>query len=206
MINGSPKISDSSSEWVLTALRNRLPDLSESITVCSIIKQAREEIMEAIRGCDALVFAFPLYVDGCPSHLLAFLDEAKGDIAAAAPGAKVYVLVNNGFYEARQNATAIEMMKSFAEQSGLTWGCGVGIGAGGMVHVAPAGRGPMRNLGRTLDRLAEIIRDLKTSADLFVEPNFPRFLYILAAHWGWKAQARKNHLRIKQLYKSSDEL
>jgi multimeric flavodoxin WrbA len=205
MINGSPKTNGSSSEWILTALRNRLADLAKPAAVCSIIKQSREEILDAVQDCDALIFAFPLYVDGCPSHLLAFLDEAQGDLASAAPGAKVYVLVNNGFYEARQNSIAIEMMKSLCAHSGLAWGCGVGIGAGGMIQAAPAGHGPMKNLGRTLDRLAEMIRDLKTSADLFVEPNFPRFLYILAAHWGWKAQAKKNHLRIRQLYKSNDE-
>jgi hypothetical protein len=144
-------------------------------------------------------------VDGCPSHLLAFLDEARDGIAANAPGAKVYVLVNNGFYEARQNSIAIEMMQSFCEHSGLAWGCGVGIGAGGMIQAAPIGRGPMKNLGRTLDLLAETIRDLETSANHFVEPNFPKFLYILAAHWGWKAQARKNHLKVKQLYKNTSE-
>jgi hypothetical protein len=62
----------------------------------------------------------------------------------------------------------------------------------------------MKNLGRALDRLAENIRSLKTADDCFIEPNFPKRLYIFAAHWSWKAQTKKNRLKIKQLYKNDN--
>jgi multimeric flavodoxin WrbA len=205
LINGSPKSKDSSSEFILDALQKRLSNPTVPIAVSNVKKQEQKEILEAIQGCNAMVFAFPLYVDGLPSHLLEFLDEAKYAIALNAPDAKVYCLVNNGFYEARQNSIAIAMMKSFCKHSGIAWGYGVGIGAGGMIHVAPAGHGPMKNLGRVLDRLADNIYGLKTIEDCFVEPNFPRLLYMFAAHWGWKAQGKRNGLKVKQLYKNDNE-
>jgi multimeric flavodoxin WrbA len=226
LINGSPKSSGGESECILNALRTRLSDSAASVAVCSVIKQSREEILGALQGCDALVFAFPLYVDALPSHLLAFLDETQADIASRAPHATVYALVNNGFYEARQNAIALDMMRNFCERAGLAWGYGVGIGAGGMIGIAPIGRGPMKNLGRALDRLAGDIRGLRSAENaavnsnpaeagefshsafqpfaksangdrrVFVEPNFPRFLYIWAAHWSWRAGAKKNRVKL----------
>jgi multimeric flavodoxin WrbA len=205
LINGSPKSKDSSSGFILDALQKRLSVSTVSIVVSNVTKQKQKEIPEAIQGCNALVFAFPLYVDGLPAHFLEFLDEAKYAIALNAPDAKVYCLVNNGFYEARQNSIAIAMMKSFCKHSGIAWGYGVGIGGGGMIHVASAGHGPMKNLGRVLDRLADNIYGLKTVDDCFVEPNFPRSLYMFAANRGWKTQGKKNGLKIKQLYKNDNE-
>jgi hypothetical protein len=69
-----------------------------------------------------------------------------------------------------------------------------------MVGALPIGRGPLRNLGRALDSLAGNIRALESAENIFAEPNFPRFLYTFAGNMGWKSQARRNGLKIKQLY------
>lgn len=154
-INGSPKNKGSASETILKALRDRLGEASEYV-MCSALNQSRQEIMEALGGCNALIFAFPLYVDGIPSHLLRLLDEIQHDVAAATPGVIVYTIINNGFYEGRQNITALEMMRNFCASSGLVWGQGVCVGAGGMANVAPAGKGSMKNLGLALDQIGAI--------------------------------------------------
>jgi NAD(P)H-dependent FMN reductase len=211
LINGSPKPKDSVSGLIAEALRKRIgaEALRErtsaaadcACALCNVVKQERGEIIEAMRGSDALVFIFPLYVDGLPSHLLRLLDEERDRIAEAAPGATVYAVLNNGFYEGRQNALALEMMRSFTVRAGLTWGRGVGVGAGPMTFFAPIGRGPMKRLGAALDALAKDIPERAAADDYSFEPNFPKFLYEAAAHHTWRRAARKRGLTIKRLYK-----
>jgi hypothetical protein len=127
--------------------------------------------------------------------LLRLLDEGRNEIWKAAPEARIYAVVNNGFFEGRQNAIAFEMMRNFAVCAGLKWGHGVGVGAGGMIQAAPVGRGPMNHLGKALDLLAGNIVNGQTADDYMFEPNFPRFLYKAIAHLGWRLQSRKNGLK-----------
>jgi multimeric flavodoxin WrbA len=192
---GSPKNTDSTSGIIAKALRSRMEQEADCV-ICNAVKQKRSEIMEAFAGCRALVFVFPLYVDAVPSHLLRLLDDTWSEIAEAAPGAVVYAVVNNGFYEGRQNAVALEIMRNFCTRSDLKWGQGLGVGAGGMISALPVGYGPMKNLGKALDLLARNILHGRTAEDYMFEPNFPKFLYKMAAHMKWRLQAGKNGLKI----------
>jgi multimeric flavodoxin WrbA len=199
VINGSPKIKNSASENISRFIIQRL-GTEPDIGVCSAMSMRRDEIIGMIDGSKAIVFVFPLYVDGIPSHLLRFLVDSQAQIAEAAPGSTLYSIINCGFYEARQTSLAIDMMKSFCQQSGLRWGEALGIGGGGMLSSMRIGRGPTRKIGQALDLLAKNILELKTAENSLVEPGIPRFIYILAAHLGWKMQAKKNGLKVKQLY------
>ncbi|MDR2179384.1 MAG: NAD(P)H-dependent oxidoreductase [Synergistaceae bacterium] len=193
IVNGSPKRNKSASGAIVNALCERLRGTSQ--VVCNAMTQSPQEIAEALRGSDAIVFVFPLYVDGIPSHVLRLLEGYP-----SAPGATVYAIINNGFYEARQNTLAMDMVKSFCQRAGLRWGQALGAGGGGMLNGVPIGRGPTKNFGLALDLLAKNIRELKTAENSSIDPGIPRFLYIFAAHLGWRRQARKNGLKVKQLY------
>jgi multimeric flavodoxin WrbA len=200
LINGSPKPKSSASKLMLEALWERIGSSSDCAVV-NAAKQERDEIISAITGSDALVFIFPLYVDGIPSHLLKILDEACGEIAEAAPGAMVYAVMNNGFYEGRQNTLAFEMMRSFANRAGLSWGGAIGVGAGGMIHALTIGKGPLKKLGVALDSLTQKITTRAAADDCTLDPALPRYLYKAAAHNEWRKVARKNGLKVKQLYR-----
>jgi len=199
MINGSPKVKDSASGVILNALKERIGEAAECV-LYSTAKEDKQEFMQAVSESEAIVFAFPLFVDGIPSHLLRLLDEVQQNIVDAAPKAMIYAVVNNGFYEGRQNILALEMMRNFCIRSGLEWGQGIGVGAGGMTNAAPVGKGPLKKLGLALDMLSANILSGKDAEDYFFEPGFPRFLYKAAVHMGWKTQAKKNGLKPKQLY------
>lgn len=198
-VNGSPKLSKNTSGIVINAISELIGSKSE-FAECKATTSTSQDFVSLLDGCNAVVFSFPLYVDGIPSHLLSLLD----DISNIPSNIKLYTAVNNGYYDAHQNQLAIQMMKSFCKRSGFIWGQGVGIGAGGMINSAPIGKGPLKNLGKTLSIFSDNICSLRSDEDLFVEPNFPRFLYLKAAHIGWRSLAKKNGLKSNDLFKRLD--
>ncbi len=199
LLNGSPKAGEGASKALLEALRDRIGSAHTYRTVYSA-KADKEQLLEQAQGCEAIVLAFPLYVDGLPSHLLRLLDEVRREIRLKAPDATVYAVVNNGFYEARQNQHAIEMIRHFCAAAGLRWGRGLGVGGGPMSEQARIGYGPMKRAGSALDTLAENIRQKTCGDPLYALPNFPRALYVLGGNLGWPMQAKRNGVSKKALY------
>jgi multimeric flavodoxin WrbA len=205
LINGSPKSKDSASGHVLKALKAFLEPDRNGFTEYSFRKsQVSEEEMKQLGQSDVLVFAFPLYVDGIPSHLLSclvqlesfFTELCKKDIL-------VYALVNCGFYEGHQNNIAIEMMKNWCAKAGLKWGQGVGIGSGGMLPMLnniPIGKGPTRNLEAALKQVSGNVIQGMSSEDISITANFPRLLYKLAAEMGWRKAVKENGLKRRDLF------
>lgn len=200
LVNGSPKRGKSASGLLLEGLRERLAPGSEAVLFESATPDAGA-LLAAAAGCGAVVFAFPLYVDDLPSHLLRLLDESCGGWAAAAPGARVYALVNNGYYEPGQCGPAVQVLRNFAACAGLGWGQGLCISGGGMLLFAGIGPGPMQKAGAALDSLAATIGSANTAEDLLVRPGIPARLYRAAGHKGWRSGAKKNGLRVQDLYR-----
>ena len=192
IINGSPKLEKSTSELMIEYLMSFISE--NKVFVHHINRANWEKICFAeIGNCDVLIFAFPLYVDSIPSHMLRFLVELEkqkqllrswGNTPLPAGGiltkkTMVYCIINNGFFEGRQNHIALDQMKNWCNAMGLTWGQGIGIGAGEMLPFLrdiPLGHGPNKNIGRALKELACNIITLEEGEDLFVSPNWPRFL------------------------------
>ena len=128
-LNGSPKVKDSNSEVNLSVIEERLSK-ENTIKRYSINKSLlKEEEISQIINSDILIFAFPLYVDGIPAHLLeqmillekAYKEKEHNDTT-------VYVIANNGFYEGDQNKYALAMVKNFCTRANITWGQGIEIG------------------------------------------------------------------------------
>ena len=70
LINGSPKSKQSSSEAILNDLQTCLSKDIEVDNYSFRKSFLTKDEIEALVNFDVLVFAFPLYVDGVPSHLL----------------------------------------------------------------------------------------------------------------------------------------
>lgn len=205
-LNGSPKVKDSNSEVNLSVIEERLSK-ENTIKRYSINKSLlKEEEISQIINSDILIFAFPLYVDGIPAHLLeqmillekAYKEKEHNDTT-------VYVIANNGFYEGDQNKYALAMVKNFCTRANITWGQGIGIGTGemngGMIKGGmPLGRGPLTSLGKAMDLLAENIKNKVSREDIYVNPNFPSFAFKYMAHRTfWDANAKKNGITKKEM-------
>ncbi|ROR29254.1 multimeric flavodoxin WrbA [Mobilisporobacter senegalensis] len=205
-INGSPKVKDSVSGELLKILKSLLTDKNAEVDTYELYKpQINENVKEELYRYDALVFAFPLYVDGIPSNLLYCLKSLQEFFCSKGPqNIKVYGVINCGFFEGSQNEVAIEILRNWSTKSGLSWGQGIGVGGGGMlisIKNIPLGHGPKKNLGNALHKLVKNILDYKSDNDIFVTPNFPRFLYILGGNKGWRDQIKANGLKVKDLFR-----
>lgn len=205
LINGSPKAKDSASGYLLQELKSFLEQDNNLISEYHFRKpQLTMEEMVQLAECNALIFAFPLYVDGIPSHMLNCLIQLESFFSSIKEkDIIVYSIANCGFYEGHQTAIAIEMMKNWCIKAGLQWGQGVGIGAGGMlisIKSVPIGHGPKKNLGIAFEKLASNILERSSGEDIFITANFPRILYKLAAEKGWRNLIKANGLKRKDLF------
>jgi hypothetical protein len=204
LINSSPKAKESASEAVLQMLKPLLHDENEIIEYNFRESMLNDNDLEQIAECNALVFAFPLYVDGIPSHLLNCLYKMEAFFKTKPAGnLTVYSLVNCGFYEGQQASIALEIMKNWCEKAKLNWGQGIGIGGGGMLKIltgVPNGQGPKKNLWIALESIASNITAAAAADNIYISPNLPRFVYKLGAEAGWRQQIKANGLKRKDLF------
>ncbi len=214
LINGSPRGQNSASQYFLSEAGRRLdPGLTrtEIIVVSDQLQRGTAEAaLAAMNAMDALILAFPLYVDGIPSAMLDFMIRFEAyriehGEASEAGTPRVYAIVNNGCIEGTQNRHALQIVEHFANAAGLQWRFGVGIGGGEFLRQTkdqiPLQSKVKRKL---LDALAELQADLETQEaacrkNIFFTPGIPQSFYMLAGNMGWIKSANQNGLKRKQL-------
>ena len=202
IINGSPKTIKSNSE----ILGNYLFPLLKENNIkkyYSIYFQLNDKTKNEIYNSDVLIFIFPLYVDGIPSNLLKLLVKFEKENVVR-PKTKIYCIVNNGFYEGKQNFLALLHMKNWCKKVNAKWGQGIGIGSGELLPYLKnlkLGQGPLRNLEKTLNILSRNILTLNSDKNIYINPNWPKSLYFIQGSISWILKARKNNLKIRELFK-----
>ena len=211
LINASPKKKESASETIVNVLHERLKKVDNGNLQISeyTIHSAKLEEDKTFLEADSIIIAFPLYVDGIPSHLLHCLCEIEqlkqnSKSNPANLNQRVYAIVNCGFYEGRQNQNALAMIENWCEKSNFLWSGGIGIGGGGMLtmmHFKEDGKGPMHKAFQAIKALSEAIKKDKQLEIQYTTPDFPRILYILGAQMGWRQMARANGLKRSDLDK-----
>ena len=169
----------------------------------SIYFQLNDKTKNEIYNSDVLIFIFPLYVDGIPSNLLKLLVKFEKENIVR-PETKIYCIVNNGFYEGKQNFLALLHMKNWCKKVNAKWGQGIGIGSGELLPYLKKfklGQGPLKNLEKILNRLSRNILTLNSDKNIYINPNWPKILYFIQGSISWILKARKNNLKIRELFK-----
>ena len=205
IINGSPKAIKSNSEILGNYLSSLLKE-NEIKEYYSIYARLDDKIKNEIHNSDILIFLFPLHVDGIPSNLLKLLVKFEEEKVIKSE-TKIYCIVNNGFYEGKQNRLAILQMKNWCEKVKADWGQGIGVGAGELLPYLKKyklGQGPLKNLGKVLDEFSANIRTLKSDEDIYINPNWLKSLYFFQGTISWILKARKNNLRVRELFRKSN--
>ncbi len=211
LINGSPKQSHSTSGTLLADLLHSItgitdvsdsdkPEIAEySFNQTSVSENELAELQNA----DALVFAYPLYVDGIPGHLLSCLTQLE---AADWQNRKihVYAIVNCGFYEGIQAEPALHILQNWCVKAGLIWSGGIGVGGGGAIQQLPTtenGHGPKAPVSKAICAMADAVCAGRIQENRYVSIAFPRFLYKMAAQMGWRMTIKANGGTTKDLGK-----
>jgi len=201
MINGSPKKVKSTSATLINDLKT---NFSEDVFItdyhfanCTIT----EKLIYELNSFDALVFAFPLFVDAIPSHLLTCLCKIE-EVGLTNKKIHIYSISNCGFIEGKQNSIALEILENWCEKVGLVWGYGIGLGGGGALQqmsAVPLGKGPKASLGKAFEEMAANIENSITKENNYISIDFPRFMYKLSAEKGWRKKIKSNGLKVKDL-------
>lgn len=109
MINGSPKVNKNNSQYFLSELKQLIQNDNKVFTFKVDSTSKYPDALNAILNCDRLIIAFPLYVDGIPSHLLHFLEKCEKFLKTQnKKPIPVYAIVNCGFNEGEHNHLAIQ--------------------------------------------------------------------------------------------------
>jgi hypothetical protein len=153
-------------------------------------------------GCVTLLSSRPLYVDSLPAPVLRVLEAiAEHRRGREFPRQRFMAVMNRGFPEASQNATALAICRLFARQAGFEWAGGLGLGGGEAVSGKPlyAARWLTRHARKALEMTADSLAaggGVPDSArELFKRPLVPGRLYTLLGGAHWARESRKNGAR-----------
>ena len=171
-------------------------------------EEEQKHLFSSIERSDILILTFPLYVDSLPSlvtKVLEMISEHRESIEN--PRKHQFVAIsNNGFPEARQNDTALAICHRFAEQTGMQWAGGLGVGGGeGIGFMAKIfGGKPLEKLGfisrkerKSLDLITEFLtasgKNSQEVMELRTNRPMPTWMYILVGTiFEWRRKAKKN--------------
>ena len=134
ILNGSPKKKSSTSHFLSKVMGLFLAGCN--VRYASLrLPGGYPAILKQLEDIDALILAVPLYVDGIPSHVLEFMQQAERFCAEHGCRFSLYVISNNGFIEGTHNKVHLKMYECWCRQAHITWGGGIGIGGGEMLSV-----------------------------------------------------------------------
>lgn len=195
-INGSPKPRSSASGILINQTGAILGTTLTVYQATQLLNQeSAAETLADILKADTLLIVFPLYIDALPAPLIKvfmLLEQEAVKIEGKLP--KVYAICNCGFYEAENNRLAFDIIKNFCIRSGLVWGYGIGIGAGGSLHspYKDMSQGPLANIYAALSELVKSMQEHSSlKQNLFLTAEIPRSEYLLDANKAWEEVAEK---------------
>lgn len=203
LINGSPKVNNSASGTLLEDLKQYIGEKAEVVDFEFHTATISKDVIEELAKTDAWVFAYPLYVDGIPGHLLSCLIQLE-EARLQNSQIRIYGIVNCGFYEGIQAEFALKLLQNWSLKAGFIWSGGVGVGGGGGLAMMPKlepGYGPKAPIDKALENISDMILKKDRQENNYVSVAFPRFLYKMGAQMGWRQMIKANGGKIKDLGK-----
>jgi len=203
LINGSPKVNNSASGVLLEDLKRYWGENVEIVSFGFHSSIIPKEIIEELAKMDVWIFAYPLYVDGIPGHLLSCLIQLE-EAQLQNLGIHIYGIVNCGFYEGMQAEFALKLLQNWCLKTGFIWSGGIGIGGGGGLAMMPKfepGYGPKAPIDKALRSLSDMVLRKEVQNNKYVSVAFPRFLYIMCAQIAWRQMIKANGGKIRDLGK-----
>jgi len=194
LISGSPKVFSSNSFNFLIFISKKL----DNYNLFELKKDNYIDIINSINNSSVIVYSFPLYVDSPTSLTLDFLDYLM-DNKIDLNNKNVYVVINCGFREGKQNITAINIMKNWCEKTNAVYNGAILIGAGEIVGKEKykfVSKKALKKINKFSDiiRNKECVDDIITTMDLLNNQ-----IYCYLANKSWTKNGKKNGLKIEDL-------
>jgi hypothetical protein len=198
---GTASVSNSLGEHLLALLEKRGMAIKKLLLYPALADEKKmAELLAAVDVCSLLVVTFPLYVDHLPAPLIDLLRQV-GDRRSGRQGddrQSLAALVQCGFPETVHCRPAGDIMGIFASQAGFRFlGC-LAFGMGGAIGNRPLAKagGMARHQLKAMDEAAACLAEGKEIPDpiiaLMGRAMMPRWLYNIAADWGWRRDAKKH--------------
>jgi len=225
LIVGSPKIKERSTSSImgeyLTEVLATRGWKSEKLTLNASLNRenGQAKLCSAVDRADLIILAFPLYIDALPYLVTKSLEVIARHLRTSKNRSpqRLLTIVNNGFPEAHQNALALAICRSFAEQCGIGWAGGLAMGAGevlggGQLLTEPKRSGPpVRHVIEAMIKAGEdLARGSGLSSDAqrliskvpipVVSSGVWRWMFQRFAALFWKRMARENGIETKDMY------
>lgn len=205
LINGSPKPkkTDSASGELLKHLKSMFPPQHKVKDFTFNKSTITEAEIKELHDFPVWVFAFPLYIDSIPSHLLSCLCQIEKN-APIGKTIHIYAIVPCGFYEGAQTRNALSIMECWCIKAGLRWGMGIGYGGGGGLtdmKAIPLGKGMKKSLGRAYSVFSDVILSQSSKENICTSISYPKFLCPIFVAMEWKRRIKANGGRTKDLDK-----
>ena len=186
-INGSPKLTNSNSNYFLNKL-------SPKDKIKFVYKDKFSEILKSIKKIDTIILAFPLYVDGPPNKVIELFEYIKNN-KINIKNKKIYTIINCGFWEAKQNRTASLIVEDFAINNGAKYMGSFNIGAGEIIGKCDKKKiyrlASLPFLIKIRKFKARINKGKKVTLETTIRP-MTKGLYVYLANCSWKKQMIKN--------------
>ncbi len=199
LLIGSPRGSKSTSASIGSYLLDEMEKhgaATRTVTLSQYMKSddGRKDLVEAINESDLLVFASPLYIDCLPAPVIAALELIRDRRMIAQPPwrQQMVALVNCGFPEPDQNATALAIYRQFAREAEFGWAGGLAFGSGAVINGRPLREAGFvaRNARTSLEIAAEALaggEPVPSAAVILADkPLVPVWMFLLNANLSWK--------------------
>lgn len=201
-VNASPKQGKSCSKYLLETIKSNISDEKNIYEISISDKKIRnEDKFHIISNCEKIVLALPLYVDCLPASVIDFLEglEEYSKSKNFEKNAKLYGIVNCGFFEGTQNRSALKVLKNFTKHiENLSYGGGIGIGAGAFVGGSdniPLNSNIKLPIKESIEKLTNAINDDECfREDIFANINLKKRVYLLAGELSWLTAGIKNKI------------
>lgn len=198
IINASPKVSKSFSDYILKEIKKFL-NTEEIFELHFEKSKPQDSDIEIIKDMDILLIAFPLYVDTLPSHLISCLSQIEKENINK--DIKVYAICNCGFFEGDQCDIALKNIECWCNKTGFIWQEGIGIGGGPLYTKLDENSKLTKDMKMSLRLIANDILNERGCENSFISPILPRFIYKFLVERLWRSTLKKNGLKKKELFR-----
>lgn len=186
-INGSPRVSNSNSNYFLIKL-------APNDKIKFLYKDKFSKILKSIKKVDTIILSFPLYVDSPPNKVIELFEYIENNNINV-KNKKIYTIINCGFWEARQNRTASLIIENFAINNGAKYMGSFNIGAGEII-----GKCNSKKIYRLVSipfflKIKKFKKGISDGKKITLETTIrpmTKKLYIYLANRSWKKQMIKN--------------